>query len=158
MNQDGNIGKPWTHILPQSRQTYSCMWSNSLRKIAGQLLQIGKGRTGQAEADRRGWEAASPLTTPGTVAHNREGTINPRASLWGAKGLYPMQGTPTLKACTWVTGPQNTWLWKLTGLASMRPKGLKQMEKLLLKCLCRNSLTPEPWAKAAPWKAARLDV
>ena len=117
--------------LPRTHQIYSYIWNNSLWKTAEQLLHISKGESHMRqvrEAEMRSRRKPPSLARPPSGGASQTWSFSLRM-----KGSYPTSGTPAFKTCTWEMSSQNMWLWKATGLASRRPEGLQQTEKLLGK-------------------------
>lgn len=86
---------------------------------------------------RRGWAPSRVRHPPPHQQSSHQwvgggGHSQAPATSWGTKGPFPISGTPTLKTCTPVTSPPNTWLWKPRAVAS-RSKGLQYTRKRLWK-------------------------
>lgn len=128
--QDGDIGRPWPHLLPGHMKSADICWDSSLWKRPDSLesnsFSWRKHERGHiwGRQERLKLSLAIPHN-PGET-HNWEGTQKPGALTSGVKGLYTASGTPTFKTCIWEISPQNIWLWKPMGLSMREDSKVKQ--------------------------------
>lgn len=74
-------------------------------------------------------------------------------SKWGVRSLYPIADTSALRYYTGEMSTQNIWLCKVKRLTSQTSKKLWEIERLLLKVLCRL-IHPRNLKKYVVWKTS----
>ena len=105
-----NIGGSWTHLLPQTHQTYSYLWNSSLRVKSRKQLDnsYASDRWGKkthanwvGEAESQSHHKLPPL--PRGIKWRGDSQLP--ASPKGVKGLTPTLSTPNFKTSNREMGP-----------------------------------------------------
>ena len=139
--QDGEVGRPCAHLLPQEYQNYNYLQSNYLWEWPKDWQKrFSTTKDMKKEPQRDGWEEWSQYSQdphPRVTTHKQKDNNDYRGSPQGVRGLSPTLGSFAWGSCTGMMSPQNFWLWSPAGLVWGKAGGLWKTETVL-KGLTKN--------------------